>query len=137
MRRTLAAVLVGDVVGYSRLMEKDAEGTLEALRRLRAEVLGPMVAARRGRIVKSMGDGWVVLFSAASDAVECAMQIQNRQADGSRSGDSEILLRIGIQIGDVFEVELETIDLGHLCCFGTCHKDYGEQVGTPVHVQPS
>lgn len=105
MRRTLAAVLAADVVGYSHLMEEDAEGTLEALRRLRAEVFGPMIAARRGRIVKSMGDGWLVLFSAASDAVECAMQIQDRQAEGSGPNELEILLRMGIHIGDIFEAD--------------------------------
>ena len=105
MRRTLAAVLAADVVGYSHLMEKDAEGTLESLRRLRAEVFGPIIAARRGRIVKSMGDGWLVLFTAASDAVECAMQIQDRQAEGSTLDEQEIQLRMGIHIGDVFEAD--------------------------------
>jgi adenylate cyclase len=57
MRRKLAAVLAADVAAYSRLKESDAEGTLAALLRMRAEVLGPTVASRRGRIVKSMGDG--------------------------------------------------------------------------------
>ncbi len=100
MRRKLAAVLAADVAGYSGLMEADADGTLEALLRMRAEVLRPTVAARRGRVVKSMGDGWLVVFDGATDAVECAMQIQDRLADNAR-----IRLRIGVHLGDVVEAE--------------------------------
>lgn len=100
MRRKLAAVLAADVVGYSRLMETDAEGTLEALLRMRAEVFRPTVASRRGRIVKSMGDGWLVVFDGATDAVECAMHVQDRLA-----ADARIRLRIGIHLGDIVEAE--------------------------------
>jgi len=100
MRRKLAAVLAADVAGYSRLMESDAEATLAALLGMRAEVFSPTVAARRGRVVKSMGDGWLVVFDGATDAVECAMQIQDRLADNAR-----IRLRIGVHLGDVVEAE--------------------------------
>lgn len=100
MRRNLSAVLCADVVGYTRLMGEDAEATLNTLRRLRAEILAPAVAAKRGRVVKSMGDGWIVLFNAISDAVECAMHVQDKlKIDGAMA------LRMGIHLGDVAEVD--------------------------------
>ena len=98
MRRSLTAVLAADVVGYSRLMGADADGTLAALRQFRAEIFKPAVAAKRGRIVKSMGDGWVVTFGAAVDAVECAMQVQDQTKTSS-----DLQLRFGVHLGDVAE----------------------------------
>jgi adenylate cyclase len=94
--RRLAAILAADVVGYSALMAADEAGTLAALRQLRSEVFGPAVAGHRGRVVKSMGDGWLVEFASAVDAVSCAMQMQDRLA-----GHEAIRLRIGVHIGDV------------------------------------
>ncbi|MEP2533266.1 adenylate/guanylate cyclase domain-containing protein [Shimia sp.] len=110
MRRSLAAVLAADVAGYSELLGEDTEGTLAALRRLRSEVFGPTVASRRGRVVKSMGDGWIVLFGAASDAATCALQIQDMIAkDGMLPLASQSLpmmkLRLGLHLGDVIEEE--------------------------------
>lgn len=105
MRRQLAVVLAADICDYSRLMAEDTEATLAALRRLRAEVFGPAVASRRGRIVKNMGDGWIVLFSAAADAVMCAMHVQDRLAEGARPGEPEIRMRVGVHLGDVTEEE--------------------------------
>jgi adenylate cyclase len=105
MARSLAAVLAADVVGYSALMGSDSEATLAALRRLRAEVFAPAVAARRGRVVKSLGDGWIVLFPSAADAVTCALQVQDRLADAPRAGEPAIRLRIGVHIGDVTEAD--------------------------------
>lgn len=96
MRRRLAAVLAADVVGYSRMMETDADATLAALMRLRSQIFDPIVAARRGRVVKSMGDGWIVTFGSATEAVECAMQVQDRLA-----ADPLIRLRAGVHVGDV------------------------------------
>ncbi|UWQ92408.1 adenylate/guanylate cyclase domain-containing protein [Rhodobacteraceae bacterium M382] len=105
MKRSLAAVLAADVAGYSELLGKDTEGTLVALRRLRSEIFRPTVASRRGRVVKSMGDGWIVLFPAASDAATCALQIQDLLArDGSRS-ELSMQLRLGLHLGDVIEEE--------------------------------
>lgn len=96
MRRSLTAVLAADVAGYSRLMNADADGALAALRRLRTEIFGPSVAARRGDVVKNMGDGWIVTFGAVGDAVECAMQVQDRlRIDGG------LRLRMGVHLGDV------------------------------------
>ena len=67
MNGSLVAVLAADVAGYSKLMDDDAKSTLVALKRLRTEIFGPVVASRRGRVVKNMGDGWIVLFGAATD----------------------------------------------------------------------
>jgi hypothetical protein len=85
MRRSLTAVLAADVVGYSRMMSANAEATL---RRLRSEILGPVVAAKRGRVVKSMGDGWIFTFEAVTDAVEAAMQAQERLKIDGQLADS-------------------------------------------------
>jgi adenylate cyclase len=78
--RHLAAILAADIVGYSAQMGADQEGTLTALRQLRSELFGPTVAGNRGKVIKSMGDGWLVEFSSAVDAVTCAMQVQDRLA---------------------------------------------------------
>ena len=74
--RRLAAILAADVAGYSRLIEADEEGTLGRLRELRAEVMDPKIAAHRGRIVKTTGDGLLVEFSSVVDAVRCAAEAQ-------------------------------------------------------------
>ena len=105
MRRSLAAVLAADVAGYSRLLGDDTEGTLTSLRRLRTEIFGPTVASRRGRVVKSMGDGWIVLFNAASDAATCALQIQDLLAKDLGEHIPNIQLRLGVHLGDVVEEE--------------------------------
>jgi len=103
MERRLAAILAADVVGYSRLMERDEEGTLAALKALRSELIDPTIAEHKGRIVKLMGDGMLVEFASVVDAVRCAVAIQRAML--SRSGDvpadRAIALRIGINLGDV------------------------------------
>lgn len=96
MIRRLAAILAADVVGYSALVAADEVGTLEALRRMRLEVFRPAVAGHRGRIVKAMGDGWLVEFDSAVDAVNAAVSIQV-----ALERDLTIRLRIGIHIGDI------------------------------------
>jgi adenylate cyclase len=110
MERRLAAILAADVVGYTRLMGDDEAGTLAALKAHRAEHFDPTVAAHRGRVVKLMGDGALVEFPSAVDAVTCAVAIQRgmteRNAEVARG--SRILFRIGINIGDVI-VEGEDI----------------------------
>jgi class 3 adenylate cyclase len=84
-KRRLAAILAADVVGYSRLMEHDEAGTLTALKARRREVLAPLVAQHHGRLVKVMGDGVLVEFASAVDAVECAVEVQKRFAEANRS----------------------------------------------------
>ncbi len=107
MDRRLAAILAADVVGYSTMMEADQEGTLAALRLLRSEVFGPAIVGNRGEVVKSMGDGWLVEFASAIDAVTCAMQLQDRLAV-----HETIRLRIGIHVGDVVHDEDDVFGAG-------------------------
>jgi adenylate cyclase len=102
-QRRLAAILAADVVGYSRLMQRDEAGTLAALKTRRTEVLQPLVARHRGRIVKLMGDGVLIEFASAVDAVECAVRLQEAMdaANARLPEDRRILLRMGINLGDV------------------------------------
>ncbi len=102
-QRRLAAVLVADVVGYSRLMEEDEAGTLAALKERRTAVIEPLVAEYVGRIVKFMGDGVLVEFSSAVNSVACAFEIQRRIAEMNEPlpGTRRILLRIGINLGEL------------------------------------
>jgi class 3 adenylate cyclase len=103
MERRLAAVMAADVVGYGRLMEQDEAGTLSALRERRTGVLAPLVAEHRGRIVKVMGDGVLVEFASAVNAVACAVELQKRMAAANEgvADDRRVVLRIGINLGDV------------------------------------
>src|SRR6476659_7380003 len=102
VERRLAAVLAADVAGYSRLMGADEVGTLNALKAHRREVVDPAIAAHKGRIVKTTGDGMLIEFASAVDAVTCAMLIQERMAErnGTNSGPC-IVFRVGINVGDI------------------------------------
>ena len=103
--RRLSAILVADVVGYSRLMEADEGGTLAALKERRASVFEPVAAAHSGRIVKEMGDGFLIEFGSAAGAVAGALEFQRRSAEENDRlpADRRIVLRIGINLGDVIE----------------------------------
>jgi adenylate cyclase len=103
LQRRLAAILSADVVGYSRLMGVDEAGTLSRLNNLRRELIDPAIAAHSGRIVKLMGDGALVEFASAVDAVTCAIEIQ-RQVGEHNADCSEadpIRFRIGVNVGDI------------------------------------
>ena len=103
MERRLAAILVADVVGYSHLMERDEEGTLNALRERRDAVITPMIAEHRGRIVKLMGDGVLAEFVSVVDAVASAIAIQRgvNEQNSQRDHGPALDFRIGINLGDV------------------------------------
>jgi TolB-like protein/class 3 adenylate cyclase len=103
--RRLAAILVADVAGYSRLMERDEAGTHSALKDRRKTIFEPVVHEHGGRIVKLMGDGLLVEFTSAVNAVQGAIELQRRmtQANEPLPDDHRILLRIGINLGDVIE----------------------------------
>jgi adenylate cyclase len=103
INRKLAAILAADVVSYSRLMGADEAGTLAALKRHRETIFDPAVAAHNGRIVKLIGDGVIVEFSSVVDAVNCALSVQrsNAAAPGQSESQPAIVLRIGINLGDV------------------------------------
>ena len=102
-QRRLAAILAADVVGYSRMIRADEEGTLSALKVLRAEVIDPKLKEYHGRIVKVMGDGMLVEFASAVDAVRAAVETQQAVADRNTGlpEDKRIELRVGINLGDV------------------------------------
>ncbi|MFO0993070.1 MAG: adenylate/guanylate cyclase domain-containing protein [Hyphomicrobiales bacterium] len=102
-QRRLAAILVADVVGYSRLMEADEAGTLAALKERRRTVLEPVVKAHGGRIVKVMGDGVLIEFASAVNAVQGAIELQEQMAVANEGIEDvrRIDLRIGINLGDV------------------------------------
>src|ERR1043166_3847202 len=97
VERRLAAILAADVVGYSRLMEVDEAGTLTALKSRRRNVLEPVVAKHQGRIFKVTGDGVLVEFGSAVNAVRCAVELQRAMtaANGNEREDRHIVLRIG------------------------------------------
>ena len=99
-RRRLAAVLAADVAGYSRLMGTDEVGTLAALKSHRREIVDPAIAQHHGRIVKTTGDGLLVEFASAVDAVTCAVAVQEKMADQSGKGPC-IQFRVGINVGDI------------------------------------
>jgi TolB-like protein/Tfp pilus assembly protein PilF len=103
VERRLAAILAGDVAGYSRMMGADEEGTLLRLNTHRREFLEPKIAEHRGRIVKRTGDGVLIEFASAVDATRCAVEIQRGMVERNASvpEDKRIELRIGIHIGDV------------------------------------
>ena len=103
VQRRLAAILAADVVGYSRLIEHDEAGTRARLRALQAELIDPQIAADSGRLVKTTGDGMLVEFASAVNAVACGLQIQAQlaQREAARPQDERLALRIGINLGDV------------------------------------
>jgi adenylate cyclase len=137
-QRRLAAILAADVVGYSRLMENDEAGTLAALRERRKKILDPTVARYHGRVVNVMGDGVLVEFGSAVNAVACAVELQTQFA-AANDGVAEarrIVLRIGVNLGDVvveggdlygdgviIAVRLETMaEPGGICVSGSVHE---------------
>jgi adenylate cyclase len=102
LKRRLTAVLLADVVGYSRLMSADEEGTHLRLAGYVQNLIDPAVAKHRGRLIRSMGDGMLVEFDSAVDAVRCGIDIQRGLAEHeSNINDNRIQLRIGINTGDV------------------------------------
>jgi adenylate cyclase len=99
--RRLAAVLAADVAGYSRLMAQDEVGTLNALKLQRREVFDPAISGHRGRIVKTTGDGLLVEFASAVDAVTCAIHVQEQMGARNTYSSPKIIFRIGINVGDI------------------------------------
>jgi adenylate cyclase len=103
VERRLAAILAADVVGYSRLIGLDEEGTLERLKAHRRQLVDPKISEHRGRIVKTTGDGMLVEFASVVDAVRCAAEIQRAMIDreAETAEDRRIRFRVGINLGDV------------------------------------
>ncbi len=103
VERRLAAILAADVVGYSRLMGMDEEGTIARLKALRKELIDPGIARHQGRIVKTTGDGLLVEFPSVVDAVRNAVELQGAVAEHEAgiSEDRRIQYRIGVNLGDI------------------------------------
>jgi adenylate cyclase len=103
--RKLAAILVSDVVGYSRLTGADEDRALARLRAVRSDLIDPIVAVHHGRVVKRTGDGALVEFRRKVDAVRCAIEVQSGMVERNAGlpADRRIEFRIGIHLGDVVE----------------------------------
>ena len=103
--RKIAAILVADIVGYSRLAGADEDRTLARLRGLRSDLIDPAIAAHHGRIVKRTGDGSIVEFRSVVDAVRCAIEVQNGlvERNAGLPPERRIEFRVGIHLGDVVE----------------------------------
>jgi adenylate cyclase len=103
LQRRLAAILSADVVGYSRLMGIDEAGTLARLKAMRRDFFDPLITAHSGRTFKLMGDGALVEFASAVDAVTCAIEVQKQVQEHNTGSpeDSRIQFRIGINVGDI------------------------------------
>ena len=103
--RKLAAILVADVVGYSRLAAADEERTLARLRALRSDLIDPTVALHHGRIVKRTGDGSIIEFRSVVDAVRCAIEVQTGMVERNMGlpPEKRIEFRVGVHLGDVVE----------------------------------
>jgi adenylate cyclase len=103
--RKIAAILVSDVVGYSRLAGADEDRTLARLRALRSDLIDPTIAVHHGRIVKHTGDGSIIEFRSVVDAVRCALEVHHTMVERNAgiALDKRIEFRIGIHLGDVVE----------------------------------
>ena len=101
--RRLAAILAADVAGYSRLMGADEEGTHERLKAHRRDLIDPKIGEHSGRIVKTTGDGLLVEFASAVDAIRCAVDIQRGMAERTAASpeDRRIMFRLGLNLGDL------------------------------------
>ncbi len=103
VERRLAAILVADVAGYSRLMGEDEEGTLARLKAYRRELIDPTIAERHGRIVKTTGDGLLIEFPSVVEAVSCALTVQRAivERNAGAPEEQQIVFRIGINLDDI------------------------------------
>jgi len=101
VERRLAAVLAADVAGYSRLMAADEVGTLAALKAIRRKIVDPAITEHKGRVVKTTGDGLLVEFPSAVEAVTCAMDVQAKMRERNASAAQKIIFRVGINVGDI------------------------------------
>ncbi|MCP1335535.1 adenylate/guanylate cyclase domain-containing protein [Futiania mangrovi] len=149
MPRRLTTILAADVVGYSRLVRVDEEGTLAVLRSLRDEIVGPAIAARGGRIFKLMGDGILAEFPSVVEAVCAASEVQDALTEHQKGVDEarRIRLRIGVNLGDVvvdgddlqgdgvnIAARLEGIaEAGGICVSASVHDLVGGRV--PLHFE--
>jgi len=147
MERRLAAILATDVVGYSRLIRADEEGTISALKDLRADLIDPKVAEHHGRIVKLMGDGMLAEFPSVVDAVRTAVETQVAIAEHNADlpEDKRIEFRVGINLGDVVidgdDIQGDGVNVaarleglaqpGGICISGSVHEQVRDRLDLP------
>lgn len=103
VERRLAAILSADIVSYSRLTGEDEEGTLRRVWELRAELIDPSIKTHRGRIIKTMGDGFLVEFASVVDAVRSSLEVQQGliEKNATYAPEKRIEFRMGVHLGDV------------------------------------
>jgi adenylate cyclase len=144
LERRLAAILAADVVGYSRLMGEDEAGTLSALTRIRKDVIEPLIADHKGRVVKLLGDGLLVEFPSVVDAVNCAVAWQGSVA--AANCEPPLSFRIGVNLGDIIIEDgdiygdgvnvaarlQEIADPGGMCMSGTVFEHIGGRVDIAI-----
>ena len=144
VERRLTAILAADVAGYSRLMGEDEAGTLARLRAHRRELIDPLIAEHKGRIVKTTGDGMLIEFPSVVEAVACAVAVQLGMAERNAdvSVDQRIVFRVGINLGDIIvegddihgdgvnvAARLEALaDPGGVCVSGTVRDHTGDRL---------
>ena len=147
MERRLSAIMATDVVGYTRLIRADEEGTIDALKSLRADLINPKLAEYNGRIVKLMGDGMLAEFASVVDAVRAAVETQVALAEHSADlpQDKRIEFRVGINLGDVMidgddiygdgvniAARLEGMaEPGGICISGMVYEGVRDRIDTP------
>ena len=144
--RRLCVILAADVAGYSRLMGADEDGTLDALTAHRRGLIDPTVAGHAGRVVKTTGDGLLVEFASAVDAVRCAVDIQHGMAERNRAvpQNRRLAFRIGLNLGDVIvqngdlygdgvnvAARLEAMaEPGGICLSASAHEQVRDKIAT-------
>jgi adenylate cyclase len=151
--RRLAAIFAADVVGYSRLMGADEEGTLAALKSHRQELIDPLITQHQGRIVKTTGDGLLIEFASIVDAVRCAVVMQQGIKDRNAPIEERrrLRFRIGINVGDVIvddgdifgdgvnvAARLEALAAsGEICVSATVREHVGEKLRSASAISAS
>lgn len=147
MDRRLAAILAADMAGYSRLMEKDEEDVLTRQKAHRRELIDPQIASHAGRIIKTTGDGLLVEFGSAQDAVRSAINFQSAMIERERAveANSRIAYRVGINLGDIIFDEGDVFgdgvnvasrlqalsEPGGVCVSDIVHQTVGDRIGGP------
>jgi adenylate cyclase len=146
--RKLAAILVADVVGYSRLAGADEDRRLARLRGLRSDLIAPAIAVHHGRVVKRTGDGSIIEFRSVVDAVRCAIEVQNGliERNAGVPENRRIEFRVGIHVGDVVEesdgdlmgdgvniaARLESVcEPGGVCLSGAAYEQVRDRLKEP------
>ena len=99
--RRLSAIVMADIVGYSLLMNEDEIGTLKVIKNIQSELINPLVNLHAGRVVKTMGDGFLIEFASVIEATQCSIEIQKSiiKRDVKNKGKTKVSLRIGIHMG--------------------------------------